>query len=134
MTRALLKRLGLAVLLGLAPLPASQALEEHIGGFIIDQSISHIGHQFYRYFAERIRDGGELEFNLVIRERPSARWGSLIWVERDGRVLYHRMLAPNTAQLQLVAHDAADSVLELLLREDLESLLYDTFDMERDEL
>lgn len=122
---------GLIMLLLLA---TAQADEDEIMGFIVDNSISNIGHEFYRYFTERLRDTSQLDFNLVFRERPSARWGSLVWVEYEGRVLYRSFLAPNTALLQPAAYQAADQVLEEISRLKLENLLYDTFDMERDEL
>lgn len=122
---------GLIMLLLLA---TAQADEDEIMGFIVDNSISNIGHEFYRYFTERLRDTSKLDFNLVVRERPSARWGSLVWVEYEGRVLYRSFLAPNTALLQPAAYQAADQVLEEISRLKLENLLYDTFDMERDEL
>ena len=119
-------------------LPVSQAragsLHDELNGFLVDQTISHIGHQFYRYFSERLRDISRLDFNLVIRERPSARWGSLVWVEYEGGTVYRRFLPPNTAELQAVAHAAADEVKEAVIRRRLEILLQDTTDMERDEL
>ncbi|WP_235978955.1 curli production assembly/transport protein CsgE [Zestomonas carbonaria] len=108
--------------------------DDEIMGFIVDNSISHIGHEFYRYFTERLRDTSRLDFNLVVRERPSARWGSLVWVEYEGRVLYRRFLPPNMAQLQGLAYEAADLVLEEVARQKLERLLQDTYDLERDEL
>lgn len=109
-------------------------LDDELNGFIVDQTISHIGHRFYRYFSERLRDTSRLDFNLVVRERPSARWGSLIWVEYEQRTVYRSFLAPNTAQLQTVAYAAADQVKETVIRRRLEILLQDTTDMERDEL
>jgi curli production assembly/transport component CsgE len=119
-------------------LPASQARagspNDELNGFIVDQTISHIGHQFYRYFSERLRDTSRLDFNLVVRERPSARWGSLVWVEFEQRTVYRSFLAPNTAQLQAIAYAAADQVKETVTRRRLEILLQDTTDMERDEL
>ena len=118
-------------------LPASQIRGEgadEINGFIIDQTISHIGHQFYRYFSDRLRDTSQLDFNLVVRERPSARWGSLIWVEFEQRTVYRGFLSPNTAQLPEVASAAADEVKEAVIRRRLEILLQDTTDMDRDEL
>ncbi len=123
---------GLACWLLAAPLLAAD--EDDIQGFIVDNSISHIGHEFYRYFTERLRDTSRLDFNLVVRERPSARWGSLVWVEYEGRTLYRRFLAPNVAELQPVAYQAADLVKEAVTRQKLESLLQDTYDLDKDEI
>ncbi|MBM7455953.1 curli production assembly/transport component CsgE [Oceanisphaera litoralis] len=110
------------------------ANEDEMMGFIVDNSISRVGHEFYRYFTERLRDTSKLDFNLVVRERPSARWGSLVWVEYEGRTLYRNFLAPNTSQLQSVAHEAADLIREEVARQKLENMFQDTFDLERDEL
>lgn len=126
-------RWWLATLL-LACLPVSQASEEEFMGFIVDHSISHIGHDFYRYFSERLRDTSELDFNLVVRERPSARWGSLVWVEYEREVLYRQFLSPNTSQLKDTAYQAADQVREAIILYRLQLELQDTIDMERDEL
>jgi curli production assembly/transport component CsgE len=110
------------------------SVDDELRGFIVDQTITHIGHQFYRHFSERLRDTSRLDFNLVVRERPSARWGSLVWVEYEGGTLYRRFLSPNTAELQAVASAAADEVKETVTRRRLEILLQDTTDMDRDEL
>jgi curli production assembly/transport component CsgE len=125
----LLAALALVCLLGTA-----RADEDEIMGFIVDYTISHIGHDFYRAFSERLRDTSKLDFNLVVRERPDARWGSLIWVEYEQRVLYRRFLPPNTSELQPAAYEAADLVLEAIAQQKLQRLLQDTHDMERDEL
>lgn len=125
----LLAALALCCLLG-----AARFDEDEIMGFIVDYTISHIGREFYRAFSERLRDTSKLDFNLVVRERPDARWGSLIWVEYERRVLYRQFLRPNTAELQPVAYTAADLVLEAIAQQKLQRLLQDTQDMERDEI
>ncbi len=130
MSRApLLAMLALCCALGTA-----RADDNEIMGFIVDYTISHIGHDFYRYFSERLRDTSKLDFNLVVRERPDARWGSLVWVEYEQRVLYRQFLPPNTAELKPVAYAAADLVLEAIAQQKLQRLLQDTHDLERDEL
>ena len=122
--------LGVLLLVGL---PA-MASEEDIQGFLVDNTISRIGHEFYRHFSQRLLDTSKLDFNLVIRERPSARWGSLVWVEYERRPLFRSFLQPNTAQLQEVAYQAADQVREAINRQKLENLFHDSFDMEKDEI
>lgn len=123
--------LGLSLCLLLA---STFAAEDDIQGFIVDSTISRIGHEFYRHFSERLIDTSRLDFNLVVRERPSVGWGSLVWVEYQRRTLYRSFLQPNTAQLKDIAYQAADQVLEQIAQQKLENLMYDSFDMERDEL
>jgi curli production assembly/transport component CsgE len=119
------------LLLACMPVLAS---EEDIQGFVVDNTISRIGHEFYRHFSYRLIDSSKLDFNLVVRERPSARWGSLVWVEYERRPLFRSFLHPNTAHLQEAAYQAADQVREAITRQKLENLFHDSFDMEKDEI
>lgn len=128
-------RLFAALLLALSLLqPGARAEEAEIYGFLVDHSISRIGHEFYRYFSERLRDTSPLDFNLVVKERPSARWGSLVWVEYEDRTIYRQFLMPNTSQIQAIAYAAADQVREAINRQRIENLLQDNFDMDGGEL
>ncbi|CRL47507.1 MULTISPECIES: curli production assembly/transport protein CsgE [Pseudomonas] len=113
---------------------ASAGEEEEMLGFIVDDTISHIGHDFYYSFSERLRATSPMDFNLVVRERPSARWGSLVTVEYRQRLVYRRFLPPNTVDLQEEAYQAADMVRAQIAQQKLEALLQDTTDLERDEL
>jgi len=108
--------------------------EDEMLGFIIDDTISHIGHDFYYSFSERLRATSPMDFNLVVRERPSARWGSLVTVEFQQRLVYRRFLPPNTTELKDAAYEAADQVRMQIVQRKLEALLQDTTDLERDEL
>ena len=47
--------------------------EDEMMGFIVDDTISHIGHDFYYSFSERLRDTSPMDFNLVVRERTTNR-------------------------------------------------------------
>lgn len=108
--------------------------EDEMMGFIVDDTISHIGHDFYYSFSERLRATSPMDFNLVVRERPSARWGALVIVEYQQRLVYRRFLPPNTVDLKDDAYDAADWVRGQIVQRKLEALLQDTTDLERDEL
>lgn len=130
MTRRALAAVALALLLPFAAVKA----EEEMLGFIVDDTISHIGHDFYYAFSERLRATSPMDFNLVVRERPSARWGSLVTVEYEQRLVYRRFLAPNTVELKAEAFEAADWVRGQIVQRKLEILLQDTTDLERDEL
>lgn len=116
------------------PKPAQAGAEDEMMGFIVDNTISHIGHDFYNDFTDRLRATSRLDFNLVVRERPDARWGSLVTVEYEREVLYRRFLPPNTTQLKDEAVAAADLVKQQIIQRKLQRLLQDTTDLERDEL
>ncbi|MFJ4445427.1 curli production assembly/transport protein CsgE [Pseudomonas sp. NPDC089422] len=122
------------LLAGGLPGAAMADAEDEMKGFIVDNTISHIGHDFYYYFADRLRATSRLDFNLVVRERPDARWGSLVTVEFDRDVLYRRFLPPNVTQLKEEAVAAADLVKQEVIQRKLQRLLQDTTDLDRDEL
>ena len=107
--------------------------EAELSGLIIDNTVSRFGHDFHRYLSFRLQDASELENDLVVRERPSARWGSLVWVEYGSRTVYRRFLQPNMTEIEAIADDAANVILEDISRSKLQNLFQDTFDMERDE-
>jgi curli production assembly/transport component CsgE len=123
-----------ALVLACVAMVASAGEEDEMLGFIVDDTISHIGHDFYYSFSERLRATSPMDFNLVVRERPSARWGSLVTVEYQQRLVYRRFLPPNTVELKDDAYDAADWVRGQIVQRKLETLLQDTTDLERDEL
>nr|WP_166366599.1 curli production assembly/transport protein CsgE [Pseudomonas akapageensis] len=130
-----LRRSVACMLVALSLAGVAQADEEdEMKGFIVDQCVSRIGHDFYNGFADRLRNTSRLDFNLVVRERPNPRWGSLIWVEFEQRTLYRRFLAPNTVQMEDIATEAADLVKNQIAQRKLEILLQDTTDLEKDEI
>ena len=133
MTRLAALCLGLLLAAGVPGVAHADA-EDEMQGFIVDNTISHIGHDFYYYFADRLRATSRLDFNLVVRERPDARWGSLVTVEFERDVLYRRFLPPNVTQLKEEAIAAADLVRQEVVQRKLQRLLQDTTDLERDEL
>lgn len=117
------------------PEQSAQAKSEaELSGLIIDNTISRFGHDFHRYLSARLQDSDQLENDLVVRERPSARWGSLVWVEYGSRTVYRRFLQPNMTELEAVADDAAQVILADISQSKLQNLFQDTFDMDRDEL
>ncbi|MDH0649931.1 curli production assembly/transport protein CsgE [Pseudomonas sp. GD03858] len=131
-----MKRLAMLICLCLTLLQgqARAGQEDEMMGFIVDNTISHIGHDFYSAFSDRLHATSRLDFNLVVRERPDARWGSLVTVEYEREVLYRRFLPPSTTQLKDEAIAAADLVRQQIIQRKLQRLLQDTTDLERDEL
>ncbi|MDD1964348.1 curli production assembly/transport protein CsgE [Pseudomonas sp. NPDC090203] len=108
--------------------------EDEMMGFIVDDCISLVGHNFYNAFTDRLRATSRLDFNLVVRERPDPRWGSLIWVEYDQRIVYRRFLAPNATETRALAEEAADQVRAAVVQRKLQVQLQDNTDLGKDEL
>lgn len=108
--------------------------EAEISGLIINHTITRSGQEFYRKFSERLNDEDALESNLVVKERPSARWGILIWVELEGQAVYREFLSPNVSQMDETAYRAAEIVLQEIDRRKVQSLFEDHSDLDKDEL
>lgn len=108
--------------------------EDEMMGFIVDDCISLVGHNFYNAFTDRLRATSRLDFNLVVRERPDPRWGSLIWVEYDQRIVYRRFIAPNATETRQLAQEAADQVRAAVVQRKLQVQLQDNIDLGKDEL
>lgn len=91
--------------------------ELEFNGLITDRTITINGHEFARYFNLAYENPLNLnKYNLTIREKPSARWGSRIWIETEGRVIFQAFVHPGRAKLKLMAEDAARIVSNNLLR------------------
>jgi curli production assembly/transport component CsgE len=87
---------------------SGSALEEATG-FIVDRTITNFGAMFVREFAQawrtQIVTGG---VDLTIVEKPSARWGSTIFVEHNNHPVARVFLqAGRSATIKPLAMDTA---------------------------
>lgn len=74
---------------GGASLNGGHRYVDRIDGLVIDQTITPLGHEFYRAFVNawrEQRDGSR--YSVIIYERPSVRSASLLWVEYRFRKIY----------------------------------------------
>lgn len=124
----------LLLLLTLLGALGAQADEAELQGLITNGTITRSGQEFYVKFCERLNDTSRMDFNLAVKERPSARWGVLIWVEHENQTLYRRFLQPNVADMKEPAYEAADFVVQEINRRKIEALFEDNIDMAKDEL
>lgn len=106
-----------------------------LGGIITDQTITFLGHDFYSGFSHAWEPPDEMgEVNLTIYERPSARWGSLIWVEYRNETVYRTFLFPGRTDAESMGASAAAAVAAQVEQQRLEKLLYVNPDLASSEL
>src|SRR4051812_17754217 len=97
-------------------------------GFIVDRTITQFGAEFVRHYSQEWREQmGTEGVDVTIVERPSARWGSIIYVEHDQRPIARVFLyAGRSANIKPLAESAAryvagrvadDALAGLLLRD-----------------
>lgn len=83
--------------------------EDTDSGVIINQLVTVAGQDFYQYFLNAWRDKeGSEHFTLVVRERPSARWGSEVRVEYGQMQVYRTRLPVSRAAIRQLSEDAAE--------------------------
>ncbi|WP_078084625.1 curli production assembly/transport protein CsgE [Microbulbifer mangrovi] len=111
------------------------AIENEISGFNIDQTITRTGHDFARFMSEyRNLNYPDSDYNLTIQERPSARWGNLIWITYNNKTVFRRFVSPSTNNIRELAEEASQMIHEMVLQEKVRAAFTDHFDLGKDEL
>lgn len=84
---------------------------EEINGLLLDQTRTLLGHEFARQFAAKwVEPRSALSYNIVIREIPDPRWGSLLRVEVNGVEVDRRTLRPRAGGAEEAASESARKV------------------------
>ena len=103
-------------------------------GVVTVQTITTAGHDFSQHFLSAWRDqDGSDEITLAIRERPSARFGSEVWIDYAQRTVLQLRLPPARAGLPELAANAVQHVWATVQRTDAERKLFHDADLAPDE-
>lgn len=89
-----------------------------INGLILDRTITQSGHDFYQQFsAHWLAANFSQKTNLVISEKPSARWGSSIVISSLNYVLFRTSIRPGRQlPANLIQQSAATVSKNILTR------------------
>jgi curli production assembly/transport component CsgE len=94
---------------------AGRNLEPDGWGIVTSQAITVAGQEFCRYFmAEWLDKADSDRYTIAIRERPSARWGTQVWVEFGSRRVLQVQLPPTRAELKALGESAAESAYQAI--------------------
>lgn len=109
--------------------------ENELGGLILDRTITMMGKSFYRYFVGYWRNEYPHDnSSFTIYERPSARWGSQIWIKYKDKEFYKQFMSPrdlnNKERPEAIAKAMHEEIKEQLILE----LTIDRFDVEKSEI
>lgn len=112
-----------------------KTLQDLYGGVVANQTITVAGQDFYQYFvsAWRDRDMGE-RFAISVHERPSARWGSQIWIEYAQRRVFQAFLPTGRAGIKALSEQAVEAAYQKIADAEVERLLFRDPDMGSDEI
>lgn len=124
------------------PLEAAGSIElfnaplEQATGFVVDRTVTNFGAQFVRDFSQAWRTLGSTEnVDLTIVEKPSARWGSTIFIEHNNHPVARIFLqAGRSAAIKPLAENAARYMATKVADNSLLGLLMRDPDLANDEL
>ena len=113
----------------------TRVLQEIYGGIVVDQTITVNGHAFYQRFVAAWRDN-ELSsrYAISVHEKPSARWGSQLWVAYAQQRVYQIFLPSVRANLQVMSEQAARQAYQNVVDLEVQRLLFSEVDLGADEL
>jgi len=78
-----------------------------LGGIIIDETISKMGQDFYRYFNNNWNDPGTNEnFNIYISEKPTPGMGNMIIIKINYEEIFKNRISPQQQVIESLAEYA----------------------------
>lgn len=117
-----------------APLEAEQPKVEAYGGVVVNQTITMIGEDFYKLFSTLWNEKANIEpFSLLIRERPSVRQGSQIWIEAGQKRIFQAQLPTTRSHMHELAEQAVEMTYDNLIGADIQMRLFPEPDLGKDE-
>jgi curli production assembly/transport component CsgE len=113
----------------------ADALSDALGGVVTTDTVTLAGHDFYTVFAQAwnaipLSD----RYIIAVHERPSARYGSLVWVEFRQHRVFQAFLPIARPNVKALAENAASVAFQNVMQADLTRLLFHEADMASDEL
>ncbi|WP_244817945.1 curli production assembly/transport protein CsgE [Caballeronia sp. Lep1P3] len=118
-----------------ADVNGQEPLDDALGGVVTTDTVTLAGQDFYNGFAQA---WGAIplaqRYIVSVHERPSARYGSLVWVEFRQRRVFQAFLPIARANVRPVAEGAAQVAFQNVMQADLTRLLFRDADMANDEL
>lgn len=95
--------------------------DEPLSGVVVNRTVTVLGKEFYRHFANIWRYSPQSNrYSISIHERPSARFGSEVWVLYRQQRIFHTFLPPARPATKEISQYAVEYVIENLARRELE--------------
>ena|SRR5690554_8006647 len=114
---------------------ARKTLEDPLGGVIVNRTMTVQGHDFYRYFSSWWREtDDESRYTVSIHERPSARWGSEVWVQYRRDRVFHTFLPPARSRTKEISKIAVEIAYENITQNELQRALFQSEDLGPEEM
>jgi len=95
---------------------AEEELIQEIAGLIIEETMTKIGYEFYEQFFLQWKapQVGLKHYNILIAERASPTWGSLVEVNVGETTVWSGVLRPRSEEIEEAAKQAIEAAKEYL--------------------
>lgn len=114
---------------------ARRFLEDPLGGIIVNRTVTVQGQDFYRFFStwwrELDQDG---RYTISIHERPSARWGSEVWVQFHRDRVFHMFLPPARSRTREISKTAVEIAFDNITQNELQRAIFQSEDLGPEEM
>jgi len=108
--------------------------KDNFGGLVTDETVTLIGRDFYGYFVNAWRDFPLNDrYVVTVGERPSARYGSLVWVEYQHKHVFQTFLPAARVNVKNIGIGAATASYQIVMQADIQQLLFHDADLAPDE-
>ena len=102
-------------------------------GMVLGQTVTVAGQDFFQYFVSLWRDKSISERVLItVRERPSARTGSVIWIEHQRHRLLQFALPASRGLLRGLSEQAVEQLWQRLTEAEIDASLDHDSELARD--
>ena len=109
--------------------------DDPLGGIVVNRTVTVLGNDFYQYFSNHWREKDiSSTYTISIHERPSARFGSEIWVQFRHKRMFHTFLPPARAATKDISAVAVDIVYQNITDSEVERILTRSPDLGPEEM
>lgn len=109
--------------------------DDPLSGVVVNRTITVLGKDFYQGFTTQWRQKDvDSQYTITIFERPSARFGSEIWVQFRQKRMFHIFLPPARAATKKISAMAVDIVYQNIADSEVERMLVKSPDLGPEEM
>jgi curli production assembly/transport component CsgE len=108
---------------------------DQFDGVVIDQTITRAGKDFYQQFSMSWHDQPLSErYTISVKEQPSARFGSQIYIVFGSRRIFQGQMSPNRSQIKMLSDAAVEIAYKAVTEGEMQRLLFKDPDIGQDEI
>lgn len=114
---------------------AKSIFDDPLAGVVVNRCITVLGQDFYRHFTARWREKDpDNRYTISVYERPSARFGSEIWVQFRQKRVFHIFLPPARAATKKISATAVEIAYQNIADSEVERLTIKSPDLGPEEM